>query len=47
MATTRARYQIRKARSGWYVIDTHTGAVRTGLVHAGAIRLADHLNRNA
>lgn len=45
MATTRPRYQTRKARSGWYVLDTHTGAVWTGMVRVGAVQLADHLNR--
>jgi hypothetical protein len=42
---TRPRYRIRKARSGWYVIDTHTGATWTGLVQVGARQLADRLNR--
>lgn len=42
----RPRYRIHKARSGWYVYDTHTGApVQTGLIQAGARQLADHLNR--
>lgn len=41
------RYQVHKTRSGWYVLDTRTGRVWTGLVHAGALRLADRLNRNA
>ncbi|MDX2532301.1 hypothetical protein [Streptomyces scabiei] len=40
----RPRYQIRKARSGWYVYDTHTGTVWAGLAHAGARQLADRLN---
>jgi hypothetical protein len=40
------RYQVRKARSGWSVHDTATGAVWTGLVHVGARQLADRLNRN-
>lgn len=39
------RYQIRKARSGWYVVDTHTGTVWTGLARVGARQLADRLNR--
>lgn len=39
------RYQIRKARSGWYVYDTKTGATWTGLVRVGARQLADRLNR--
>lgn len=47
MATTRPRYKVMKARSGWYVLDTHTGATWTGLVYAGARQLADHLNRAA
>ena len=47
MATARPRFQVRQARSGWYVVDTHTGDVWTGLVRAGARQLADHLNRNA
>lgn len=34
-----------KARSGWYVENTLTGAIYTGLVHVGALSLADHLNR--
>lgn len=42
---SRARYRIRKARSGWYVIDTRTGTVWTGLVQVGARQLADRLNR--
>lgn len=41
----RPRYRISKTRSGWYVEDTHTGTVWTGLVYAGALRLADRLNR--
>ncbi|MGY6019577.1 hypothetical protein [Streptomyces spinosirectus] len=41
------RYQVHKARSGWYVLDTRTGHVWTGLVHVGALRLAERLNRNA
>ncbi|MDX2550137.1 hypothetical protein [Streptomyces stelliscabiei] len=41
---TRPRYQTRKARSGWYVIDTKTGATWTGLVQLGARQLADRLN---
>ena len=44
MATPRARYQVMKARSGWYVLDTQTGAVWTGLVRVGARQLADRLN---
>jgi hypothetical protein len=47
MARARIRYQVLKARSGWYVLDTRTGTVWTGLVHAGALQLADRLNRNA
>lgn len=44
---THPRYQTSKARSGWYVLDTQTGAVRTGFTQAGARQLADHLNRHA
>lgn len=40
-------YQVRKARSGWYVLDTRTGEVWTGMARAGARQLADRLNRNA
>jgi len=47
MAHANIRYQVHKTRSGWYVLDTRTGKVWTGLVHAGALRLADRLNRNA
>ena len=40
------RYQTRKARSGWYVYDTHTRlTIWPGLAHAGARQLADRLNR--
>lgn len=43
---TRPRYRTGKARSGWYVYDTRTGApVQTGLVQVGARQLADRLNR--
>lgn len=45
--STNSRYRIRKASSGWYVEDTHTGTVWTGLTHAGAVVLASHLNRPA
>jgi hypothetical protein len=45
MAST--RYRIHKARSGWYVEDTTTGAVWTGLTHAGAVVLASRLNLTA
>ncbi len=38
------RYRIHKTRSGWYVEDTHTGRVWTGLTHAGAVVLASRLN---
>lgn len=38
------RYRIHKARSGWYVEDTHTGHVWAGLTHAGAVVLASRLN---
>jgi hypothetical protein len=41
------RYQVRKARGGWYVEDTATGAVWMGLAHAGAVVLADRLNRRS
>jgi hypothetical protein len=48
MAATRSRYQVRKAtHGGWYVVDTHTGAVWTGMVRVGARQLADRLNRTA
>lgn len=48
MATASPRYQVRKAtHGGWYVVDTRTGAVWTGMVHAGARQLADRLNRTA
>jgi len=47
MTTTQPRYQIRKARSGWYVKDTRTGNVWAGLTHAGAVVLASRLNRPA
>jgi hypothetical protein len=44
----RARYRIRKDRSGWYTLDTRTGRIpQTGLVHAGALHLRDRLNRSA
>jgi hypothetical protein len=47
-AAARPRYRIRKARSGWYTLDTRTGApAQTGLVHAGALHLRDRLNRSA
>lgn len=39
-----SRYQVRKARGGWYVLDTRTGDVLTGMVRVGARQLADHLN---
>ncbi len=42
-----SRYQVRKARAGWYVYDTQTGATWTGLVQVGARQLADRLNRTA
>lgn len=42
---TRPRYRTGKARSGWYVYDTKTGATWTGLVRVGARQLADRLNR--
>ena len=43
--TGRPRYRIRKARSGWYILDTRTGGIpQTSLVHAGAIHLRDRLN---
>jgi hypothetical protein len=46
--TGRPRYRIRKARSGWYTLDTRTGRIpQTGLVHAGALHLRDRLNRSA
>ena len=41
------RHQVGKARSGWYVEDTRTGAVWAGMVHAGARQLADRLNLSA
>lgn len=41
---TRPRYRTGKARSGWYVYDTRTGATWAGLVQAGARQLADRLN---
>jgi hypothetical protein len=44
---TTPRYQVRRARSGWYVYDTVTGLMWPGLVRVGAVQLADHLNRNA
>jgi hypothetical protein len=47
MATIRRRYQVMKARSGWYVLDTQTGATWTGLVRVGACQFADRLNRAA
>jgi hypothetical protein len=47
MATTRSRYKVMKARSGWYVLDTRTGNVWTGMVRVGARQLADRLNRTA
>jgi hypothetical protein len=47
-AVGRPRYRIRKARSGWYILDTRTGGVpQAGLVHAGALHLCDRLNRSA
>ncbi|MEU9578789.1 hypothetical protein [Streptomyces chilikensis] len=40
------RFQVRKGRGNWYVIDTATGAtVMTGMVYVGARQLADRLNR--
>jgi hypothetical protein len=45
MATT--RFQTRTARGSWYVLDTSTGRVWTGLTSIGARQLADHLNRRA
>lgn len=42
-----ARYRIHKTLSGWYVKDTATGHVWTGLTHAGAVVLASRLNRTA
>ncbi|MET7988490.1 hypothetical protein ACFXAW_30305 [Streptomyces sp. NPDC059445] len=41
------RYRIVKLRGGWAVKDTRTGESWTGLVHAGAVALASHLNRRA
>lgn len=46
MATT-TRYQVSRTRGSWAVVDTRTGAVRPGMVYAGARQLADHLNRAA
>jgi hypothetical protein len=45
-STLNTRYQVRKARSGWNVHDSVTGAVWTGMVRVGARQLADRLNRN-
>ncbi|MCX4609418.1 hypothetical protein [Streptomyces mirabilis] len=42
---TTTRYQTHQDRGGWYVEDTQTGRVWTGLTGIGARRLADHLNR--
>ncbi|MEU0991287.1 hypothetical protein [Streptomyces sp. NPDC005953] len=42
--TKSPRYQVRKARGGWYVLDTITNAVWTGLTRPGATQLADHFN---
>jgi sulfate adenylyltransferase subunit 1 (EFTu-like GTPase family) len=40
------RYQAKKGRGHWYVIDTVTGGtVMTGMIPAGARQLADRLNR--
>ena len=47
MAATPPRYKVLKARSGWYVLDTRTGRVWTGMVRGGARQLADRLNRTA
>ena len=48
MPANRPRYRIGKARSGWYVLDTRTGAtVLNGMVRVGARQLADRLNRTA
>ncbi|MFG3287301.1 hypothetical protein ACGF3G_00565 [Streptomyces sp. NPDC048179] len=43
--TAAARFVARKGNGHWYVLDTETGAVRTGMVRVGAIQVADHLNR--
>lgn len=43
----KTRHQIRKARGGWYVEDTSTGATWMGLTRVGAMALADRFNRNA
>lgn len=43
---TAPRYQVRKAtHGGWYVYDTRTGRMWTGMVQVGARQLADHFNR--
>jgi hypothetical protein len=45
MPTTSPRYQVRRGRGHWYVIDTRTGETWTGMVRVGARQLADYLNR--
>lgn len=40
-----SRYQVCMGRGHWYVLDTRTGRVWTGMVRVGAVQLADHLNR--
>lgn len=42
--TNSPRYQVRKALGGWYVEDTSTFAVWTGLAYAGAVSLASRKN---
>lgn len=43
--SSRPRYQARKGRGHWYVLDTRTGETWTGMVQVGARQLADRLNR--
>ena len=40
----KARYRVGKGRGGWYVEDSRTGAVWTGMVRVGARQMADRLN---
>ena len=45
-ATATYRFQIRKGRGHWDVVDTHEHTtVMTGLTQPGALQVADHLNR--